>query len=50
LFLFSYFFLPLFVAKVLFLFLLAAIINYAVHTLKRRKERQQKVKETGIHQ
>jgi hypothetical protein len=42
LFLFSYFFLPLFVAKVLFLFLLAAIINYAVHYLKRRKERQQK--------
>jgi hypothetical protein len=50
LFLFSYFFLPLFVAKVLFLFLLAAIINYAVHTLKRRKERQQKVKETEIQQ
>jgi len=50
LFLFSYFFLPLFVAKVLFFFLLAAIINYAVHYLKRRKERQQKVKEREIQQ
>jgi uncharacterized membrane protein (DUF373 family) len=50
LFLFSYLFLPLFIAKVLFLFVLAAIINYAVQYLKRRKERQQKVKETGIQQ
>jgi hypothetical protein len=48
LFLFSYFFLPLAVPKVLFLFLVAAIINYAVHYVKRRKERQQKVKETQI--
>jgi hypothetical protein len=42
LFLFSFFFLPLFVPKVLFLFLLAAIINYAVYYVKRKKERQQK--------
>jgi hypothetical protein len=48
LFLFSFFFLPLVVAKALFLILLATIIYYAVHYLKTRKERQKKDKETEI--
>ena len=48
LFLFSFFFLPLFVTKLLFLCLLGATVYYAVPYLKKKKERHQKVKETEI--